>query len=379
MKRYLRMKLLYYTLLFVILASCKDEKGQQDIGIWHFDVTKEYLKKELYIQDIADVDYIPLETNDSMLWLGREIAFFDDDHIIAANPRTGVLIHNREGEALHSFHHLGGGPEEYRGLYFADYDKKEDEVYILSYAECKFYVFDCKGNYKRSFSTGHGLKNPVGAFFLYGNEIVAYSRENTYTRLSKQTGEVIGRFAFGSDSKYGLSYNQNGMKVTCPTNYFIKDKDGYILSAFASDTTWLLTPEMALRPIGVRTPSITTMEVPTFLLPIKNTSNYYFMYTVKKSTGYPMEMYMLDKKEKQIYWLASKLKNKDCKDQEVHLDMAGPISGANIPINMSIQALGASGLIEAYEDGRLSGKLKDIAVNLNEDDNPVLMIIKFKE
>ena len=102
------------------------------------------------------------------------------------------------------------------------------------------------------------------------------------------------------------------------------------------------------------------------------------MYTVKKSTGYPMEMYMLDKKEKQIYWLASKLKNKDCKDQEVHLDMAGPISGANIPINMSIQVLGASGLIEAYEDGRLSGKLKDIAVNLKDDDNPVLMIMKFK-
>ena len=372
------MKLLYYTLLFVILASCKDQKGQQDIGIWHFDVTKEYSKKELYIQDIADVDYIPLETNDSMLWLGREIAFFGDDHIIATNVRTGVLIHNREGEALHSFHRLGGGPEEYRGLYCADYDKEKDEIYILSYVECKFYVFDSKGNYKRSFSTGHGLGNPVGAFFLCGNEIIAYSRENTYIRLSKQTGEVIGRFVFGSDSKYGLSYTQNGMKVTCPTNYFIKDKDGYILSAFASDTTWLLTPEMALHPIGVRTPSITTMEVPTFLLPIKNTSNYYFMYTVKKSTGYPMEMYMLDKKENQIYWLASKLKNKDCKDQEVHLDMAGPISGANIPINMSIQVLGASGLIEAYEDGRLSGKLKDIAVNLKDDDNPVLMIMKFK-
>ena len=140
------MKLLYYTLLFVILASCKDQKGQQDIGIWHFDVTKEYSKKELYIQDIADVDYIPLETNDSMLWLGREIAFFGDDHIIATNVRTGVLIHNREGEALHSFHRLGGGPEEYRGLYCADYDKEKDEIYILSYVECKFYVFDSKGN-----------------------------------------------------------------------------------------------------------------------------------------------------------------------------------------------------------------------------------------
>ena len=45
----------------------------------------------------------------------------------------------------------------------------------------------------------------------------------------------------------------------------------------------------------------------------------------------------------------------------------------------SLQALGALGLIKANEDGRLSGKLKEIADNLDEGDNPVLMIMKFKK
>jgi hypothetical protein len=36
-------------------------------------------------------------------------------------------------------------------------------------------------------------------------------------------------------------------------------------------------------------------------------------------------------------------------------------------------------LIEALEAGELSGELKTIAENLNEDDNPVLMLIEFKE
>ena len=35
-------------------------------------------------------------------------------------------------------------------------------------------------------------------------------------------------------------------------------------------------------------------------------------------------------------------------------------------------------LIEALEAGQLSGKLKTIAQGLKEDDNPVLMLVKFK-
>ena len=38
----------------------------------------------------------------------------------------------------------------------------------------------------------------------------------------------------------------------------------------------------------------------------------------------------------------------------------------------------ASSLIEANKDSKLNGKLKEIAGRLNEDDNPVVRILKFK-
>ena len=55
------------------------------------------------------------------------------------------------------------------------------------------------------------------------------------------------------------------------------------------------------------------------------------------------------------------------------------ITQANLQSNIAVQTMSASFLIDSYEDGRLSGRLKEIASNLKEDDNPVLMIIAFKE
>ena len=137
-----------------LLTGCTGKSvNDSSANIWTFDVTKEYPKKEMYIQDIADVKYVPLESNDSMLWLGSEIAFLDEDYIIGANPRSGILVHDNEGKALHSFHRKGCGPGEYNWLSFAQYDKTQNEIYILSYSECKFYVYDIKGNFKRSFPT----------------------------------------------------------------------------------------------------------------------------------------------------------------------------------------------------------------------------------
>ena len=47
--------------------------------------------------------------------------------------------------------------------------------------------------------------------------------------------------------------------------------------------------------------------------------------------------------------------------------------------NTAYLKLEAFDLIEALEAGELSGELKTIAEGLKEDDNPVLMVVKFKE
>lgn len=52
------------------------------------------------------------------------------------------------------------------------------------------------------------------------------------------------------------------------------------------------------------------------------------------------------------------------------------------PLNGEIatfQSLAASQLVEAYENDELKGKLKEIAAELDEEANPVIMLVKRKE
>ena len=61
-----------------------------------------------------------------------------------------------------------------------------------------------------------------------------------------------------------------------------------------------------------------------------------------------------------------------------------------VPVNLTMQEttnseiafcqkLEPHELIEAYEKGQLKGKLKEIAAELEEDSNPVIMLVKYKK
>ena len=382
------MKRLYtITLLLAsMLLSCGGGKGEaqkQKVsdGLWTFDVTKEYPTKEIYIQDIADVDYIPLETNDSILWRGREVLYLDDDYIVGANRNNGVYFHDGKGKALNMFNKMGQGPKEYLDMYKVQYDKKSDEIYINDMF--KYYVYDKEGNFKRSFQ---GIEDKwysrIEQFFILNeDELIQYNYNNNhYTRVSRLTGEHLGDIKLGvADSTTTLHFRKNNMIFSTIVSHFTKDKEGYIITSFPSDTTYLLTSNLQLKPIGVRIPPVSSQDVPVFLLPVKNTPRYYFMSTIKKEDSFPTKAYMMDKKTNQIYYLKDYFKNKDYIGLKVHLDMFGPSVLADLPNNVCVQSLNITKLCEAYEEGKLSGKLKDIAANLKEDDNPVLMIIKFRE
>ena len=381
------MKRLYtITLLLAsMLLSCGGGKGEaqkQKVsdGLWTFDVTKEYPTKEIYIQDIADVDYIPLETNDSILWRGREVLYLDDDYIVGANRNNGVYFHDGKGKALNMFNKMGQGPKEYSDMYKVQYDKKSDEIYINDMF--KYYVYDKEGNFKRSFQgIEDKLYSRIEQFFILNeDELIQYNYNNHYTRVSRLTGEHLGDIKLGvADSTTTLRFKKNNMIFNTIVSHFTKDKEGYIITSFPSDTTYLLTSNLQLKPIGVRIPPVSSQDVPVFLLPVKNTPRYYFMSTIKNEDSFPTKAYMMDKKTNQIYYLKDYFKNKDYIGLKVHLDMFGPSVLANLPNNVCVQSLNITKLCEAYEEGKLSGKLKDIAANLKEDDNPVLMIIKFRE
>ena len=54
----------------------------------------------------------------------------------------------------------------------------------------------------------------------------------------------------------------------------------------------------------------------------------------------------------------------------------------SLPVDDKIaswQSIEASQLIEDYEKGKLKGRLKEIAASLDEESNPVIMLIKHKK
>ena len=148
----------------------------------------------------------------------------------------------------------------------------------------------------------------------------------------------------------------------------------YILTEYSADTLYQYLPDHTLIPLIARTPSIQSMNPEVILLPSLFTDRYYFMDAIEKTIEFSTTNLLYDKQEKAFF--RSKVYNGDYTNEEkVYLNSRRPING-EIP---SWQHLEAADLIRDYGRGRLRGKLKEIAAELKEDSNPVIMLIKQKQ
>ena len=136
-----------------------------------------------------------------------------------------------------------------------------------------------------------------------------------------------------------------------------------------------------MNPIIVRTPSIQFMDPEVFLFLNTVTYRYYFMEAVKKefnwktSDGFPAIELIYDKQEKSIFHYTV-YDNDYFYKKSVNMQSFGAFNDEVA----GCQTLDAYKLIETYEKGELKdGKLKEIAANLDLEDNPVIMLLKHKK
>jgi hypothetical protein len=200
-------------------------------------------------------------------------------------------------------------------------------------------------------------------------------------RISRKDGKIINKKHFKSTKEMNLSINKDGFRANSSANTYIKSNENFILSTYASDTTYINHPEVGMKPFIARVPSVHKMETPIFFFPGIDTPHYYMAYTIKKewdfkaNKGYPSQEYIFDKKHSQIYELEA-LINKDYIKGGA-TDLFG-LNRAEVPADYCIRTIKAEKLYQDYKEGNLRGKLKEVAATLQEDDNPVLMIVKFK-
>lgn len=394
----------------IILLGCNENNPPTD-SYFTVDVTKSYPEKKLVLQDLFDVEYLALETTDEFVTTAS-LQYIDEDIIImtnGGNSQTGniYLVDRKSGKCLKTISHRGQSGEEYVFLASVNYDKENDELYIVDSMSQKVLVYDSRGNFKRTFK----MPNDTHYFWInifdrdhlicYG-EPAADPTDSNFRESVNNSGFMLVSKQDGSVKKIQVPYERFHSTLlvaenpNSPTGKFysgisnkplIPYQESWILVEASSDTIYRYMRDHVKEPFIVRTPPIDSMDDPEiFLYPGIISDRYCFLQTVKleydfdKHEGFETAELVYDRTENTIYSYV--IYNDDFTDKrEMNMVLRypnPPIIKNNDEVAFMVR-MATHELQEAYENGKLKGKLKEIAAGLNEDSNPVIMIAKYKK
>jgi hypothetical protein len=376
------------------MAGCAGEKQSAD-DVITVDVTATYSKKELILQDFMDVEYIPLETTDEFLTQGFVQAIGKDIIITKNYANDGdIFLFDRNGKALRKINRKGQGGEEYTYIFGITLDENNSEIFVNSRTERKILVYDLGGNFKRSFKHKEGFAYNYMYNFDQEN-LICYdgffsndgkSNKQPFMIISKQDGNISKEIEIPYKEKILTALIRkdeiNGMvwASTPSTDYpIIPYFDSWILVEPSSDTIYRYLPDHTMNPFIVRTPSVQSMNPKVFLLLSILSDRYYFMEAVTKEwdfeiqDGYPRSNLIYDKQKNILSQYI--VYNSDYSDKKEVFMNSKPVNNEIV----TWQSLQAYQLVEAYKKGKLKGQLKEISMKLDEDSNPVIILIKHKK
>lgn len=374
--------------LLLVMTGCGGGKSdKQSEELITVDVTAKYPKKDFILQDFLDVEYIPLETNDEFLTDAIPLAI-GEKIIVVRNRSKEIFVFGRDGKAIQKINRHGESGEEYMYNYNVFLDEKKGEIFVC---DRKILVYDLQGNFKRSFdkkedASLQDLTDFNDESFIWWNSAFNFAFEDhtgvempSFFITSKQDGSTLKEIEIPMEGRKSpiIIWREGEMIYSMgPGNKtIIPYKGDMILTEASSDTVYRYTRDHRLIPFMARTPSIHSMDPEAFLLPGVITDEYCFVDISIKKRGTEGTALVCDRQTGEIFQYA--VYNADYTNQEkVNMYSMGKNGNPNIAF---CQPISIEKLLDAYEDGRLQGRLKEIAGELEEDSNPVMMIAKHKK
>ncbi|OUP09367.1 hypothetical protein B5F34_06890 [Mediterranea sp. An20] len=385
----------------LFLASCGNKPRTEthsgtETGLPVIDLQKDYPEQEVFLQDIADVTYIPLETTDeSVLGVISKIICRNDTLIILDLQQKKVFFFNTEGKYLSSFGHVGGGKTEYAFPYnlCVDPDRREILVYDTP-MKFRIVVYDFAGNFIRELK----LSEEISADGIYNYDkdyLLAYDVHKLqipgsgtpspypYCFISKTTGEVT-RLPLKVEKRKNNSYyydqgNGTTMLSTIQMSPLIMKGSDAVITDFALDTIYRYANHV-LEPIAIRQGGEDDMGMLSSTLLI---SDRYCFLNVTHVQVNP-ESHQMESSENKVLMcdretgkvVTVQLANKDIPQMKNYtgFDMANMSAPDNCFITLYLPDV----LYSFDEQHLLSGELKALMSRLDPENNPVLMLVKFK-
>ena len=391
------MKKIIYFLAVLSLTQCKSG-GKTGIGeLVEIDISKKYPVKELYLQDIAKVEHIPLETNiNTLMRSSATIVYVSDNYIVASNTTDGdVFVFDGKGKSKFSFNHKGQGPTNYISLNSIAFDEQAKEIFIFDRfsANPKFLVYAEDGKFKRilecpsNFSPRDVYNFDDATLFVYDDYGLNQNRYSNkpYLLISKKDGNVVDslniHLPVRVPNRVFHEVIVDGQTYTQPITLSMSNNRSYgknfLITDWSSDTIYRLSPQKELQPVIVRKPSVQKTE-PKMVVTNNLITDKFIFFTktvldfefVKKTMQFPPIMNMMyDFETGQIN--EYKLINKDFESSNI--DFVSTITTENT----GVYKLDIAELFEEGKAGKIKGELKQFLKSLNEEDNPILVKITF--
>lgn len=382
-------KKLLSAFIVILLLSCNNAK-QKGGDIPVIDLNENYPKKEIILQDIAKVEYIPLESSDSILIDARGSSVWTSDKIIVCqNSKGDIFMFNDKGKFLKKFNHKGQSGEEYNRISEIILDEENGELLIFDGGKKLLQVYDMDGKYKRTVKYPEGTN--LRGFANINKSLVLCYNENehdpfggdkkvfthsNFIFMSKQSGKTESSFKLSTkEGVNGICVLEFGGKrafIINTPNIFTEYNSGIAINEIANDTIFSINYKTKKRkPLIIRSPKVSHLDKPLKMFSVAEIGSdaYYLKVMLKQMDmqtreGFQVTDYLWDKKAKKFFEYS--LKNADVDDSRKFAKLD------------KVSLIYAEDLLELLEEGKLKGNLKEITQKLSNDDNPVIMKVSIK-
>ena len=381
-------------LMAMVLLACLGALAQNKTGknVPEIDVTQAKRFAPLKVSEKATVEFIPLETNADFLLdrVAGALINVTENYIVTVNITEGKLfVFSRQGKALHTFCRKGQGPEEFVYPIAVRVDEKSKEIFVLDYQ--KVQVYSLTGKYKRSLNIPENVK--IGSMFNYDDKhLICYDNHNLdrqgekvteqpFFLFSKKDGKIT-RIPLTIQNRIGQSMyiERDGKKMVVTMNNIapmVKNGDEVVLSDMGSDVVYLYK-KGKVTPLLKRNPGTMDFNPRSAMGVVMKLGDIVWLREVKKEVKGPRpDINML------TYDVATGEVNNLVLWDDVNFTNPYSVQSRNerqeLPYNCTAANFQPDYLKKLNEQGRLTGRLKELAEEMLEDDNPLLILYKLKE